>query len=233
MPIVRQSHSGMPGSFFSRSPSLEPSSRHYGEKPRVVRFATDAISSPAKRTPQLSKAPTKSRPQTPRSRGDERQMPSSSDEESLHMETPLRSKRRNDSNTAQQASVNSEASPSLQNKVPSVKGKGREILEVSEDECSSSGSDEIHEEDDIGEEDINARGPEASFRTQVKNKEYELHIARQKERDHNAANGDDDVKGDDDDERLRDKNKIRALEEEIKRLQDEVLSLCYVLSVIY
>ena len=194
----------MPGSFFSRSPSLEPTSHRTVERSRIVRFANDAASSPGKTI--------KARPQTPRSKETRRLVDTHSEEESSAVETPSRAKRRIDGLPGLRSPVHPKASPSRSDKTVS-KGKQRETIVVAEEESNTSKPEETHGDGDSGNKVIL---PEVSFRTQVRNKERELHTAKQKEQEyHSESEGDDD-------ERLRDKIKIRALEEEVKRLQEEV-----------
>lgn len=205
----------MPGSFFSRSPSLDPQFVQSVDRPRTVRFANDTLRSPAKRASTSNGYPVKSRPQTPRSynntQSQETDEGTDSDEDSLPEETPSRPNRRTSRTFAEQSPVSAEASP-VRPKAVSVKGKEREIVREEQEE-EPLDVDEVYDHNDtIVLEDV----PEISFNTQVKNKERELHDARQAERRYQSE---DNI---DDDERQQDKLKIKALEEEVKRLQTEV-----------
>ncbi|OCB85286.1 hypothetical protein A7U60_g7591 [Sanghuangporus baumii] len=221
----------MPGALYDRTSSLEPSPEPDENRPRVVRFASEVTTSPsprkqtemprsANRTTNVEAGPSSGRkttPYNPRARmsedesssGDERRMPSS----------PTKRVSRPRKNSFVQEAIrvmSTEKNPDpslLLPRSPSAivwssptKGKGKELV-----------SPEVINIEDSGEESNSDRDSDRSeradlsVRTRVKGKERELHTARQQERERV-----------DDEERRRDKERIRALEEELRKLREEL-----------
>ncbi|KAL5503911.1 hypothetical protein ACEPAH_7982 [Sanghuangporus vaninii] len=221
----------MPGALYDRTSSLEPSPEPDENRSRVVRFASEVTTSPSLRkqteTPRspnrntnVEAGPSSGHRTTPynqraRMSGDES---SSGDERGMPSSPTKRVSRPRKNSFVQEAirvmSTEKNPDPSLLlPRSPSAivwsspsKGKRKELV-----------SPEVINIEDSGEESNSDRDSDRSehadlsVRTRVKGKERELHTARQQERERV-----------DDDERRQDKERIRALEEELRKLREEL-----------
>ena len=198
----------MPGSLFERSMSLEPSPESDSERTRVVRFAPGIESPPApcRAAPspecdeecEAGPSNLQQTPSPPTRRGDSRKKYTSPSKESNKVTRAARRFSDDDPSSVNLMLPRSPDRPVVKTngrRSDKVRGKGKERETYTEDR----------------DEDGRTSSAEASYETRVRGKERELKDAIEREHD-----------GDDEEERRRDKERIRTLEEEVKKLREEV-----------
>ncbi|EJD06650.1 uncharacterized protein FOMMEDRAFT_17137, partial [Fomitiporia mediterranea MF3/22] len=226
----------MPGALYDRTSSLEPTPEPDFERTRVVRFASEVSVSPSRRlseTPrpahqieEMEAGPSSGRRQSsnPEQRAQDLfpAEESSENEEgpsSSPTKRPSRGMGRFVQEAVRQRSADKNPDVSLllpQSPAPATwsspnKGKGKapvlpeaEVINVDDSEEESSSEDEHNR----------SSRADISVTTRVKGKERELHTARRQERESRSLANDD--------ERTRDKERIRILEEELRKLREEL-----------
>ncbi|KAH8117776.1 hypothetical protein DFH11DRAFT_1570632 [Phellopilus nigrolimitatus] len=235
-PLRRERSVVMPGSLFDRSSSLEPSPEPDWERVRFVRFASDTVGPPAIKSPGLptrsTRYPEESEPRPSHHRRNASPMASRRAHESSIVESsPENDRRRRYSSPEDSPALSrngevfdasrplseddrsdsfvvSPRSPvKVQNRPTVDKGKGKERQTYEDKVDLQRGS--VHSPSQVPSGDV-------SYETRMRGKENELLTAKQKEKERDVH------ESGDNDERQRDKERIQALEEELKKLREEL-----------